>query len=101
MALFLTASRSPQGGLADIGVCKGYFGGIWGYTPLLKSRSGAASKSDLLLGGSTLREGSQNPFLALKWSDYGLLKTAKTEKCSFSWRIVSPTPGSNFCQFGW
>ena len=36
----------------------------------------------------------------IKWFDYGLLKTAKTEKCCFSWRIVSPTPGSTFGQFG-
>ena len=40
-------------------------------TPLLKNRSGAAPKSDLLLRAIYFKGGVPNPFLALKWSDLG------------------------------
>ena len=34
-------------------------------------------------GGSTLKEAAQNPFLALKWSDYGLFENRQDRKMQF------------------
>ena len=56
--------------IRDLGL--GWVGGpCMLYTPLLKSRSGAAPKSDLLLRAIYFQGGVPNPFLALKWSDLG------------------------------